>query len=91
MDNNNFKYESIFDKEALVELLENLTEGVKSGQLELSDQNKSIQLSPQGLMQFRVTAGQEGSQHKLSLRVSWQGAEQKAGDGVLKVKAGNEK
>ncbi|WP_017446171.1 amphi-Trp domain-containing protein [Gayadomonas joobiniege] len=88
MENDNFRYESIFDKDALVELLENITEGVRSGALELSDQNKSIQLSPQGLMQFRVTAGQDGSQHKLSLRVSWQGSEKKSGDGILKVKAG---
>lgn len=66
-----FKHHSLEDRESLVQYLQSLTQAIKNGQLALSSGEKTLQLQPDGLIQFRLEAKRGSHRHRLHLRMSW--------------------
>jgi amphi-Trp domain-containing protein len=52
-------------------------EGLEKGRLVLRDEEDEIILSPQGLLQLKLTATQEDNRYNFSLKVSWQSESEK--------------
>jgi amphi-Trp domain-containing protein len=68
---NEFKHESVEDKETLIKYLEAIQEGFHKGVLILGTENHEIDLIPQNLIKLTIYAknGKEGSE--ISIKMSW--------------------
>lgn len=69
---NQFRHQSLQDRKTIQALLKSITKGIGKGSLNLSDDEGEITLEPEGLLQLKVTARQDGSRHRLDIKVSWQ-------------------
>jgi amphi-Trp domain-containing protein len=67
-----FRHESLQDQQTILKILAAVTEGLAKGRLVLSDEDDEMVLSPQGLLQLKLTAGQEDNRYSFALKVSWQ-------------------
>jgi amphi-Trp domain-containing protein len=76
-DKKSFRYESLQDQQSILKILRVITEGLERGRLVLSDEDDEIVLNPQGLLQLKISASQEGNSDSLSLKVSWQNETEK--------------
>jgi amphi-Trp domain-containing protein len=72
-----FRHESLQDQQSILKILAAVTEGLEKGRLVLSDENDEIVLSPQGLLQLKLSAAQEDNRYSFSLKVSWQTEDEK--------------
>ncbi len=66
-----FKHDSIQDRESIVEYLTALTEGIAAGSLDLRSDSGEINLTPKGLLRFRVEARRGVYRTGLILKISW--------------------
>ncbi|MBI5179729.1 MAG: amphi-Trp domain-containing protein [Nitrospinae bacterium] len=66
-----FKHESLQDKESIFKYLKAVGEGFKNGRLLLGSRQKNLILEPKGLMKFEVKAKRKGDTIKLALRFDW--------------------
>lgn len=71
-DKSNFRHDSIQDRKTIGKLLRSITEGVEKGELEFSDEDGEIHLSPDGLLHLKLTASKEDGRNRVNLRVTWQ-------------------
>ena len=71
MSDDKFSFESIQDSSSIVELLESITQGFRDGSITLSSEKKSINLHPDGLLNFSIKARQKAEESKLELRIRW--------------------
>ncbi|MER2491012.1 amphi-Trp domain-containing protein [Catenovulum sediminis] len=85
--NTNFHYASLHDTNSLIEILESITEGLKTGTLEFSDEESKIQLKPEGLMQLKLSASKDNNKNKFNLKVSWQQPTDLTTKGPLKIQS----
>lgn len=67
----NFFHESIQDTQSIKKFLEVLQDGLEKGSLHLSGPSENIDLSPQGLLNFTVTARKKEDSNKISLEIEW--------------------
>jgi amphi-Trp domain-containing protein len=67
-----FRYESLQDSQTILKMLNAMTDGLEKGKLVLRDDADEIVLTPQGLLQIKVTAMQEDNRCSFGLKVSWQ-------------------
>ncbi|MCB1773637.1 MAG: amphi-Trp domain-containing protein [Gammaproteobacteria bacterium] len=84
---NTFRHESLHDRESIQSLLRAVGKGLEKGELTFSDEDGEIRLHPKGLMNLKVTASREGSQNRLTFRVSWQSGQATPKKKKLKVKS----
>jgi amphi-Trp domain-containing protein len=83
----NFRHESLQDRASVQAILKAITQGIAKGRLTLSDDDDEMVLSPDGLLQLKLTATQDSDRHRINLRISWQAEEGKSRQGgALKVK-----
>jgi amphi-Trp domain-containing protein len=68
----NFQHESIQDAKTIRKILNAISESIEKGKLEFSDEDDTIEFSPNGLMQLKISATQDGNQHRFNIKVSWQ-------------------
>jgi len=80
-----FRHDSLQDPDSIQSILEAITRGFGEGKISFSDDDGELVMKPSGLLNLRVTASDEDSQHRLSIRISWQDAPSRAG-GKLTVK-----
>lgn len=73
--NKNFFHQSIQDPQSIKKFLEALQDGLEKGSLHLSGQSERIDLSPQGLLQFSVSARKQDDSNKISLEIQWKDTE----------------
>jgi len=66
-----FKHESLQDKESIVKYLNALSEGISGGSLLFGTDKKKVVLEPAGLLNFGVKAKRRGRKFKLQLNLSW--------------------
>jgi len=66
-----FDYATLVDRNSIVNYLETLTEGFKSGTLTLKSPDSDIVLDPDGLLKLELQAKNKGGRSKISLKVSW--------------------
>ena len=71
MSEEKFSFESIKDRDSVVQLLESITQGFKDGSIVLATEKKSIELNPQGLLDFTIKAKQKSKETKLEMRIRW--------------------
>lgn len=74
MPDDKFSFESIQDSSSIVELLESITQGFRDGSIALSSEKHSINLAPDGLLNFSIKARQKADESKLELRIRWKNA-----------------
>lgn len=67
-----FQHESIQDAKSLQKILNAISDGIAKGKLEFSDEDDEIVFQPEGLMQLRLSAAQDGNQQRFNIKVSWQ-------------------
>lgn len=72
-----FRHDSLQDQLSILQILSAVSEGLEKGRLVLSDENDEIILSPQGLLQLKLSATQEDNRCSFSLKVSWQTEDEK--------------
>jgi amphi-Trp domain-containing protein len=68
----NFRHDSLQDKQSILKILHEVIEGLETGHLVLSDDYDKITLTPQGLLQLKLTASQEENKYSFAVKVSWQ-------------------
>lgn len=69
-----FRHESLQDCDSIQSLLKAISDGLGEGRIRFSDEDGELVMEPSGLLNLRVTANEEDSQHRLSIRISWQEA-----------------
>lgn len=88
---NSFRHESLQDSKSIQEMLKSITKGIAKGSLTFSDEDGEIVLEPQGLLQFKVTAKQDDSRHRLDIKISWSVDDEEVVEKPLTVVAGSVK
>ncbi len=71
-DKNTLRYNSLQDTKSISKVLDSITEGLTKGKLVFSDEDDKIVLSPDGLLELKVTASQEDNRQRVNVRISWQ-------------------
>lgn len=71
-DKNTFRHDSLQDAKSISKILDSITEGLAKGKLVFSDEDDKIVLSPDGLLELKVTASQEDNRQRINVRISWQ-------------------
>lgn len=69
---NNFRHESLQDRDTIAELIRSLQQGLSKGTLEFSDADSAITLKPSGLLNLVIEASSSSELNVLDLRISWQ-------------------
>jgi len=86
-DKSSFRHESLQDNTTITALLKAVTDGLEKGTITFSDDDGEIVMSPQGLLNLKVTASQDEGRNRFTLRVTWQDeASHKASKKSLSVK-----
>ena len=67
-----FRHESLQDVDSIHALLDAVTNGLAKGKLNFSDGDGEIQMEPKGLLRLKLTAAQQDSQQRVTIRISWQ-------------------
>ncbi|MCU7881458.1 MAG: amphi-Trp domain-containing protein [Candidatus Thiodiazotropha sp. (ex Lucinoma aequizonata)] len=73
----NFRHESLQDRASIQALLKSISQGIAKGKLTLSDEDDEMVMQPDGLLQLKVTAAQDGERHRINLRIAWQVEEER--------------
>lgn len=66
-----FEHISLQDRAAIAEQLSALAEGFSKGSLTFTNKDSDMQLTPGGLIRFRVKASNKQERVRLSIRMSW--------------------
>jgi amphi-Trp domain-containing protein len=69
--NDDFKYESLQDRQSIAKYLDALKEGFSSGKIALGSREKQIVFEPSGLLKLEVKARRKNEKVKISLKCSW--------------------
>lgn len=68
---NSFKYQTAIDPKGLAVYLKTLAEGVESGAVPLVENDKTVIVFPQGLMDFEIKVRRKNGRAKISLNMAW--------------------
>ena len=66
-----FSFESLQDSTSIRKFLEALTQGIEKGTIHLSSNEGSIDMIPNGLLNFSVKAKKKGHENKIALKIVW--------------------
>lgn len=82
-----FEYDSIQDRETIVQCLQAIVDGMHHGHLSFSHQDKSFQMEPCGLLRLTLEAYAKGKVRALKLKVRWEqsGEEDRAAREPLRI------
>ena len=67
-----FHYQSLQDSSSIQAMLKAVTAGIAKGKLTFSDEDEKIVMKPEGLLELKISATQEGDRNRFNIRVSWQ-------------------
>ena len=82
---NRFRHESLQDSKTIQVYLKVILKGLDQGELVFSDDEGSITLKPQGLLNLKVVASEDVDKNQFELRVSWANQESQIQQGALKI------
>ena len=68
----NFRHDSLQDRQSIQGILKAISNGLEKGEISFSDEDDSIVMRPEGLLDLKVTASQEPRKNRISIRISWQ-------------------
>ncbi|MDC1287675.1 amphi-Trp domain-containing protein [Gammaproteobacteria bacterium] len=69
---NSFRHESLQNCDSIQAILKALTEGIAKGKLSFSDDDDSISMAPDGLLNLKLNVSQEDNRNRINLRITWQ-------------------
>ncbi len=87
--NRSFKHESMQDVDSVLQYLDAVREGLRSGALTLSSQGESVILEPRGLVKCDIQAKCKEGRCKLALKFSWKDEKTEAGSEPLVIEPGH--
>ncbi len=89
--NQEFKHESLQDRESIVKYLNALSEGISNGHLLFGTDRKRMVLEPKGLLNLGIKARRKDNKIKLQLKLSWlDGKDNKKGESLVIKASENE-
>ncbi len=71
-DQNEFRHESLEDRQSIAKYLNALSEAFANGNLTFGHNGQAIELEPRGLLKFDVKASRKRGAVKVTLRLNWQ-------------------
>ena len=75
---NSFRHESLQNRDSIQTFLKALTEGIAKGKVSFSDDDDSISMAPDGLLNLKLSVSQEDNRNRINLRITWEDREKKA-------------
>ncbi|EDM73743.1 hypothetical protein PPSIR1_02091 [Plesiocystis pacifica SIR-1] len=66
-----FRHESVQDRESIVKYLRAVTAGIEKGHIELGAADHLLSLEPEGMLELQVRAKRKGGKVKLAIKVGW--------------------
>ena len=75
---NSFRHESLQNRDSIQAILNALTEGIAKGKVTFSDDDDNISMTPDGLLNLKLTVSQEENRNRINLRITWEDKEKKA-------------
>jgi amphi-Trp domain-containing protein len=66
-----FTYESLQDAEAVAQYLRALADGIAAGALKLRSDGRALELTPNGLLRFRLEGKHGRHRARVVMKVSW--------------------
>jgi len=75
---NSFRHESLQNRDSIQAILKALTEGIAKGKVTFSDDDDSISMTPDGLLNLKLTVSQEDNRNRINLRITWDDQKGKA-------------
>ena len=67
-----FRHQSLQDAKSIEDILKSITSGIARGKITFSDEDEKIVMRPEGLLDLKVTATQEGNRNRFNIHISWQ-------------------
>lgn len=67
-----FRHDSLQDRQSIQGILKAISNGLAKGKITFTDEDDSIVMKPDGLLDLKVTATQESNKNRFNIRVSWQ-------------------
>ena len=85
---NSFRHESLQNRDSIQTILQALTEGIAKGKVSFSDDDDSISMAPDGLLNLKLIVSQEDNRNRINLRITWENKkEEKLKKSRLSVRA----
>ncbi len=75
---NSFRHESLQNRDSIQAILKALTEGIAKGKVSFSDDDDSISMAPDGLLNLKLSVSQEDNRNRINLRITWEDRQKKA-------------
>ena len=75
---NSFRHESLQNRDSIQAILEALSEGIAKGKVSFSDDDDSISMVPDGLLNLKLGVSQEDNRNRINLRITWEDRQKKA-------------
>ncbi|MCO4812765.1 MAG: amphi-Trp domain-containing protein [Gammaproteobacteria bacterium] len=75
---NSFRHESLQNRDSIQAILEALSEGIAKGKVSFSDDDDSISMVPDGLLNLKLSVSQEDNRNRINLRITWEDRQKKA-------------
>ena len=74
---NSFRHESLQNRDSIQAILNALTEGIAKGKVTFSDDDDNISMTPDGLLNLKLTVSQEENRNRINLRITWEDRKKK--------------
>ena len=75
---NSFRHESLQNRDSIQAILNALTEGIAKGKVTFSDDDDSINMTPDGLLNLKLIVSQEENRNRINLRITWEDQKEKS-------------
>ncbi len=75
---NSFRHESLQNRDSIQAILNALTEGIAKGKVTFSDDDDSINMTPDGLLNLKLIVSQEENRNRINLRITWEDPKEKS-------------
>jgi len=75
---NSFRHESLQNRDSIQAILNALTEGIAKGKVTFSDDDDSINMTPDGLLNLKLIVSQEENRNRINLRITWENQKEKS-------------
>ena len=74
---NSFRHESLQNRDSIQDILKALIEGIAKGKVSFSDDDDSISMAPDGLLNLKLSVSQEDNRNRINLRITWEDRQKK--------------
>jgi amphi-Trp domain-containing protein len=75
---NSFRHESLQNRDSIQAILNALTEGIAKGKVTISDDDDSINMTPDGLLNLKLIVSQEENRNRINLRITREDQKEKS-------------